>query len=134
MSSFKQKYRMSNNNGQDEIIWDISAMLKDLQNAKHPVCNRRLCDFYEANNPCGNIEYAMKTDLKEPCIVVELTDKTYKLIDGNHRLYKAKQLGVKNIPCYILPLEYHKIFIIDFDYDVYKRVASFYEKVMNDIA
>jgi hypothetical protein len=132
MSSFEQKYQMGTDDG-CEIIWDINALLKDLQNKSYPVCNRRILDFDEINNSCGDIEYAMSTDLENPCIVVELTETIKKLIDGNHRLYKAKALGIESISCYFLPLEYHKKFILDYSDDIYKRVASFHENVMNDI-
>ena len=124
-----QKYQMGTDDGH-EVVWDINAIIKDLQNSNLPVCNRQVNDFTDGDNPCMNTEYAMSTNIETPCIIVELTDKTKKLIDGNHRLYKAKQLGIENLPCYILPLDYHKNFIVDYDASTYEKVALFYENIL----
>ena len=47
------------------------------------------------------IERAMKTDLKYPIIVIRYDDGDF-IADGNHRLWKARQLGLKKIPGYLL--------------------------------
>lgn len=66
----------------------------------------------------------MKTDTENPCIIVELAENIKKLIDGNHRLYKAKQLNLESIPCYVLPKEYHQKFIVEYDDYIYDKVVS----------
>lgn len=40
-------------------------------------------------------------DIKKPCIVVK-QDKLYRLIDGRHRMRKAIDLSVLDLPCYVL--------------------------------
>ena len=132
MSFIEQKYQMGTDDGY-EIVWDISSLLEDIINSNYPICNRCIFEFDEINNSCGNIEYAMNTNLENPCIVAELTENTKILIDGNHRLFKAKQLGVENILCYILPLEYHKKFILNYNPSIYEKVVLFYEKTRTDI-
>ena len=126
MALFEQKYCIGSNDGEYQIIWDISALIKDLPNDKFTVKHYKVADLIEINNFFGNAEYAMKTDMEIPCIMVKLNENIEKLIDGNHRLYKAKQLNLDSIQCYVLPEEYHKRFIIDYDFNVYEKViASF---------
>ena len=117
-----------------KIIWDIDKLLNHLPNTNHSVYNRCVFDFSdEINLSRLDVEYAMNTNLDNPCIVAELSRKTKKIIDGHHRLYKARQLGVENIPCYILPLDYHKKFILNFDLCIYEKVVSIYENNDYDI-
>ena len=73
---------------------------------------------------CSNPEYAMETDIDKPCIIVKLSENYKLFIDGNHRLYKARKLNIENIPCYVLPTEYHKKFIIDYDPNIYEKIVE----------
>ena len=124
LSEFEQKYCIGTNDAKYQIFWDISALIKDLQKMQFPIVNYDVLCLSNSNNFFGNPEYAMKTNIENPCIIVKLNEDTEKLIDGNHRLYKVKQLNQENIPCYVLPLEYHKKFIIDYDDNVYDKVIS----------
>lgn len=47
-------------------------------------------------------EYAMKTDISIPIIVVQFDDGTYEILDGNHRLYRAAHEGKSQIMAHIL--------------------------------
>lgn len=44
-----------------------------------------------------------QADLARPLIYVELSPDNYNLIDGNHRLAKAKKTGVDKLPAYFIP-------------------------------
>jgi len=124
MSSFEQKYCIGSKDGKHKVFWNITALLKDLQNAAFMADNRNVADLITHNDFYGDPEYAMKTDVKCPCIVVVLSDGFEKLIDGNHRLFKASQLKLQIIPCYVLPFDYHKKFIVDYDSDIYEKVIA----------
>ena len=124
MLSFEQKYCMGTNDRKFQFFWDISAMLKDFQTAQLSIKYYNVSDLFKTNPFFGNAEYAMSANVDDPCIIVRLTDNMEKLIDRNHRLYKAKQLGYDSIPCYVLPLDYHKRFIIDYDDNIYKSVVE----------
>lgn len=41
-----------------------------------------------------------------PLIVVRGQDNTYSVIDGQHRLLAAKELGIKELPCIVVPSKY----------------------------
>lgn len=85
------------------MFWDISAILKDLQRASFPICQRNVLDLLKKSPFGGDSECAMTTDLSKPCLLVKLDNISEWLIDGNHRLYKAGKLKCDNIPCYVLP-------------------------------
>ena len=124
MLAFEQKYCMGTKDRKYHIFWDIGAILQDMQTTQFPITHCNVADLFKNNPFFGNIEYAINTDISIPCIVVSLNNDKNKLIDGNHRLYKSKQLGCENIPCYILPLDYHTRFIIDYDVDIYRSVIA----------
>jgi hypothetical protein len=125
---FEQKYCIGTNDGKHQLFWDISALINDLMNVDFPIISYNVSHLTKLNSFNGNTEYAMKTDIEMPCIVVKLNENIEKLIDGNHRLYKAKQLNIENIPCYILPVKYHTKFIINYDNAVYEQVVSSFTK------
>lgn len=49
-----------------------------------------------------NEEYAMKTDVNIPIIIVCFDDGTYEILDGNHRLFRAAHEGKTQILAHIL--------------------------------
>lgn len=116
----EQKYQMGNEYG--SIMWDIEKIIKD----------QRLFEMKEydvgylaTNNPFyGNHEYVMCTDISQPLIVVQLTENTYKLIDGNHRLQKALKMGIEKINAYCLSFEEHRNYIVDYNEETYRIVVE----------
>ena len=66
----------------------------------------------------------MTTDLAQPLILVQLCPGKDKLIDGNHRLYKAKLLGVKTLSAYYLTPEQHQKYIIGFETELYDKIVE----------
>jgi len=58
-------------------------------------------------------EHIDSVDLKKPVILAEIAPSRYNLIDGNHRLEKAKRLGLRTLPCYKLTVYQHLPFLID---------------------
>jgi len=76
-------------------------------------------------NPFHNdAEYAMSTNLSKPLILIQLCEGKEKLIDGNHRLYKAKSKEMEYITCcYLTALQQQK-YIVDFDESIYAQIVS----------
>lgn len=116
----EQKYKIGNEYG--DIMWDINRILKD--KAKFPIREFDVEALVAKNYFHGNAEYAMNTDLNEPLIVVNLISDIDKLIDGNHRLFKAKKLGHQKITAYYLSIEEHCRYIVDFNPDIYRLVVN----------
>lgn len=122
MSSFEQKYKIGTQSG--SLLWDITKLILSLENSKIPTKEYSVEELYNQNNFTGNESYALSTNIEEPCIVVELNDDKQKLIDGNHRLFKAHKLGKQTISVYYLPQNYHTKYIVDFDPDLYKKIVD----------
>lgn len=60
-----------------------------------------------------NSEYAMKTDISRPIIIVQFDDGFYEVLDGNHRLYRAAHEGQSQIMAHILDESELKKYIMD---------------------
>jgi hypothetical protein len=50
-------------------------------------------------------------DISKPLILAEISPGRFNLIDGNHRLEKARRMGVKFIQVYRLSVEQHIRFL-----------------------
>jgi hypothetical protein len=124
MSYIEQKYCIGTSDGKYQIFWDITALLERLSITEVPIEYCKVSELSSMNHFKGNPQYAMSTDIEKPCIIVKLKENFEKLIDGNHRLYKADQLHLEYIPCYVLSAEYHKEFIINYDDYIYDRVIG----------
>lgn len=49
--------------------------------------------------------------LDEPVITAEIAPGRYNLIDGHHRMEKARRCGVDELPCYSLNVDQHISFL-----------------------
>lgn len=115
----EQKYRIGTMSG--SIAWDIEKMKKDI--TQYPLKEYNTFELCEKNLFHGDEKYAMSTDISIPLIIVELTAGKEKLIDGNHRLFKAKKLNVKTITAYYLSETQHKKYIVDYDAELYNTIV-----------
>lgn len=52
-------------------------------------------------------------DISKPIIIAEIPPDRYNIIDGNHRVEKARRAGIETLPCYRLTAEKHLPFLID---------------------
>ena len=58
-----------------------------------------------------NESYMDSTDISMPVILAEISPGRYNLIDGNHRMEKARRIGVKTLVAYKLSVEQHLQFL-----------------------
>jgi len=67
----------------------------------------------EFNNDFSDIDedYIDSVTFCEPVILAEIAPGRFNLIDGNHRMEKAKRLGLKNIMAYKLSPAQHIRFL-----------------------
>ncbi|MFH0985549.1 MAG: ParB/Srx family N-terminal domain-containing protein [Candidatus Omnitrophota bacterium] len=49
----------------------------------------------------------------DPVIIAEIAPGKYNLIDGNHRMEKARRLGIKSILAYRLTVDHHVRFLTE---------------------
>jgi hypothetical protein len=54
-----------------------------------------------------------QTDISRPVILAEIAPGQYNLIDGNHRMEKARRMGLVSLMAYRLNVEQHMKFLTD---------------------
>ena len=50
-------------------------------------------------------------EISKPVILAEISPGRYNLIDGNHRMEKARRMGINSIQAYKLNVEQHMRFL-----------------------
>lgn len=50
-------------------------------------------------------------EISRPVIVAEISPARYNLIDGNHRMEKARRMGIQSLPAYKLNVDQHILFL-----------------------
>lgn len=89
---------ISENNG-IKVVWDIDSIISEMAGTKTKVLS--VDKLYNEKDQV-NASYAMQTDLRFPIIVEKLHGEEYEIVDGKHRLYKAKMIGKKEIDSYCI--------------------------------
>lgn len=82
-----------------KIHCNVDLLIKDYKNKQAESVN--VNEIFRSNN-IVNTEYAMKTDISSPVIIVHFDDGTYEILDGNHRLFRAVHEGQLQIMAHIL--------------------------------
>ena len=65
-----------------------------------------------------------QADLSKPLIIVRMRPEFFRLIDGNHRVAKARRMGVNELPAYYLTEEQHRQFFTSAD--MQKRYVDYW--------
>jgi hypothetical protein len=60
-----------------------------------------------------NESHLDSVDVNEPVIIAEISPGHYNLIDGNHRMEKARRLGINRISAYKLNVNQHMEFLTE---------------------
>ena len=88
--------------------WNVT-LAKEILGDKPPFCMIYPAELASiGKNVTVDHDHAMTTDLNDPVIAIILTLDEMKdmfIIDGWHRIHKAVELGVENIPCCVLSEE-----------------------------
>ena len=58
-----------------------------------------------------------QADLSRPLIMIRMRPEFFRLIDGNHRVAKARRQGIAELPAYYLTPEQHRQFFTSEDMD-----------------
>jgi hypothetical protein len=70
----------------------------------------RIEAYYRSNNDL-NEEFVQQADLARPLILAEIRPGAYNIIDGYHRLEKARRVGIDELEAYFLSPYQHMAFI-----------------------
>lgn len=94
------------------FTFNISKMMSYLESEKSAI---KPNDVTISSLPSGfsrlNEAHIDSVDLTIPVIIVEIAPNQYNLIDGNHRVEKAKRNNVTTIGCYKLNVTQHINFL-----------------------
>jgi hypothetical protein len=69
-----------------------------------------ISDFFRGFSSI-NESHMDSVEISRPVILAEISPGQYNLIDGNHRMEKARRMGIKNILAYRLNVEQHMRFL-----------------------
>lgn len=69
-----------------------------------------VCDFSSAFSSI-NESHMDSVEISQPVILAEIAPGRYNLIDGNHRIEKARKMGMKSMLAYRLNVEKHMKFL-----------------------
>ena len=58
-----------------------------------------------------NESHMDSVEISRPVILAEMSPGKYNLVDGNHRMEKARRMGIRNIQAYKLNVEQHLRFL-----------------------
>ena len=77
-----------------------------------------------ADSPNLDEDFLPKADLTKPIIMVRMRPEFFRLIDGNHRVAKARRMGMAELPAYYLTEEQHRQFFTAEEMD--KRYVEYW--------
>ena len=76
-------------------------------------------DFF-VNHSTINESHLVSMDLSQPIIVAEIAPGRYNVIDGNHRMEKARRAGISKLAAYkVQPVQHMKFLICKESYIAY---------------
>lgn len=91
------------------FVFNITKMTEYIQ-VNGTLCEEiQVKDYYSHSK--FNEEHLPTVDVTKPVIVAEISPGRYNVIDGNHRLEKARRLGMEKISAYTLYPEQHMQFL-----------------------
>ena len=94
------------------FVFNITKMIAYLQNNPGNVAlvEVAVTDFFPEFS-CIDESHVESVDISRPVILAEISPGHFKLIDGNHRMEKARRIGTSNILAYKLDMHQHIAFL-----------------------
>ncbi|WP_404429613.1 hypothetical protein [Sutcliffiella horikoshii] len=95
------------------IRWNISKMQEYIDTHPHQVESKQMeLTLLTQEYTNINLEHVPTVDLTKPIILIEFNARIQDhLIDGRHRVTKARELGITTLPAYKLTLHQHIPFL-----------------------
>jgi hypothetical protein len=92
------------------FVFNITKMTEYIMRSRIPCEEVQVRDFSTGTSNFKE-KYLAAVDITRPIIVAKISPGRYNLIDGNHRIEKARRLGMETIMAYKLGPEQHLQFL-----------------------
>jgi hypothetical protein len=92
--------------------FNITKILESIQNDTGSFVLEKVAvkDFYKGFSSI-NEPHVDSVDISLPVLLAEISPGRYNLIDGNHRMEKARRMGIGSMPAYKLNVNQHINFL-----------------------
>jgi hypothetical protein len=92
--------------------FNITKMIEYIEKNRDRVTLQEIAvnNFFEVSSSIDK-RHMETVDISQPIIVAEISPGRYNVIDGNHRMEKARGIGIENMPAYKLNPEHHTKFL-----------------------
>lgn len=94
--------------------FNITKMLEYIQKNPNGITLEEVAvsDFFKGFSSI-NESHMDSVEISRPVILAEISPGQYNLIDGNHRMEKARRMGINSMLAYKLNVEQHMKFLIN---------------------
>ena len=94
------------------FVFNITKMVEYIQNNPDAIAFEEVAvsDFFKGFSSI-NESHVDSVDTSKPVILAEIAPGQFNLIDGNHRMEKARRLGISSLPAYKLTPQQHIQFL-----------------------
>jgi len=92
------------------FVFNITRMTEYIMHSRIP-CEEVLIRDFSRGSSKFKEEHLPAVDITRPIIVAEISPGRYNVIDGNHRIEKARRLGMETIRAYRLGPVQHMQFL-----------------------
>ena len=94
------------------FVFNITKILEYIQKKPADITLEEVevSKFFEGFSSI-NESHMDSVEISQPVIVAEISPGQYNLIDGNHRMEKARRMGIKSLPAYKLNVDQHILFL-----------------------
>lgn len=96
------------------FVFNISKLICHLnsESSDTALSTMNVSEFYSAFSKI-NESHIDSVDVSKPVIISEIAPNRYNIIDGNHRVEKARREGIKTLACYRLTVKKNLPFLSD---------------------
>jgi len=96
------------------FVFNITKMIEYLKKNPNEVdlVEAEVGDFSKSFSSIDE-SHVDSVDVSQPVILAEIAPGHYNLIDGNHRMEKARRMGIKSILAYKLDVKQHLKFLTE---------------------
>lgn len=96
------------------FVFNITKMIQHIQSNPNEfeLLEIETIDFQICNSSI-NESHLDSVDIAKPAIIAEISPGRYNLIDGHHRLEKARRMKIRSIPAYKLNVDQHIQFLTE---------------------